>query len=163
MYSVSTMEAAMRPLGIISNSSCSLLSFLYWVLSHRRVMDYRFGHIRTMRRCYRGYRVSRSRRHVHDSNPLPQALFRKYGLLHVGLLNARGIENWLEIEITEASSTWISSVSRFFQFRINTDCKHWIESPRDSNLFSDERGSSSWCCRIQESSRPSRRSGSIDD
>jgi hypothetical protein len=163
MYSVSTIEAAVRPLGIVSNSSCPLLPFLDWVLQSRRVMDHRFGLIRTARMCYRGYRVSGSRRRVRDSNPSAEAPLREYSLLHVGLLNARGIENWLEIETTATSSTWISSVSRFFQFRINTDCKHWIESPRDSNFFSDERGSSSWCRRIQLSSRLSRRSGSIDD
>ncbi|KAF9503420.1 hypothetical protein BS47DRAFT_1356236 [Hydnum rufescens UP504] len=143
------MEAAVRPLGIVSNSSCTLLLFLDWVLQSRQVMDHRFGLIRTVRLCHRGYRVSRSRRRVHDSNPSAKPQSREYGLLHVGLLNGRGIENWLEIEITATSGTWISSVSRLFQFGINTDCKHWIESTRDSNIFSNERGSSSWCCRIQ--------------
>ncbi|KAF9505067.1 hypothetical protein BS47DRAFT_1354385, partial [Hydnum rufescens UP504] len=122
---------------------------LDWVVQSRRVMDHRFGLIRTVRMCYRGYRISRSRHGVHDSNLSAKPQLRAYGLVHVGLLNGRGIENWLEIEITATSSTWISSVSRYFQFGINTDWKHWIESARDSNIFRDERGSSSWCCRIQ--------------
>ncbi|KAF9515330.1 hypothetical protein BS47DRAFT_1342045, partial [Hydnum rufescens UP504] len=143
------MEAAVRPLGIVSNSSCALLPFLDWVLQSRWVMDHRFGLIRTVRMCYRGYRVTRSRRGVHDSNPSAQPELCEYGLLHVGLLNGRGIENWLEIETTATSSTWISSTSRFFQFGINTDWKHWIESARDSDFFSNERGSSSRCCHRQ--------------
>ncbi|KAF9515318.1 hypothetical protein BS47DRAFT_791368 [Hydnum rufescens UP504] len=102
MYSVSTMEAAIRPLGIVSNSSCSLLSFLDWVFSHRRVMDYRFGRIRTVRYCYRRYRVSRSQHRVRDSSVGPP--LRRYGFLHVGLLNERRIENWLEIETTATST-----------------------------------------------------------
>ncbi|KAF9505069.1 hypothetical protein BS47DRAFT_579700 [Hydnum rufescens UP504] len=138
MYSMSTMEAAVRSLGIASNSSCALLPFLDWVVESRRVMDHRFGLIRTVRFCYRGYRVSRSQRGVHDSNPSAEPQLREYELLHVGLLNARGIENWLEIEIMATSSTWISSVSRLFQFGINTDWKHWIESARGSNFFPDE-------------------------
>ncbi|KAF9515324.1 hypothetical protein BS47DRAFT_1342032 [Hydnum rufescens UP504] len=143
------MEAAVRPLGIVSNSSCALLPFLDWVLQSRRVMDHRFGLIRTVRLCYRGYRVTRSRRRVHGSDPSAKPELREYDLVHVGLLNARGIENWLEIEITATSSAWISSVSRLFQFGINTDWKHWIESTRNNNFFPNERGSSSWCCRIQ--------------
>ncbi|KAF9503424.1 hypothetical protein BS47DRAFT_816925 [Hydnum rufescens UP504] len=65
-YSVSTMEAAVRPLGIVSNSSCALLPFLDWAVQSRRVMDHRFGLIRTVRLCYRGYRVSRSWRGDYD-------------------------------------------------------------------------------------------------
>ncbi|KAF9505064.1 hypothetical protein BS47DRAFT_1354372, partial [Hydnum rufescens UP504] len=143
------MEAAVRPLGIVSNSSCALLPFLDWVLQSRRVMDHRFGLIRTVRMCYRGYRVSGLRRGVHDSSPSAKPQLREYELLHVGLLNGRGIENWLEIEITATSSTWISSISCLFQFGINTDRNDWIESARDSNFFSYERGSSSWCRRKQ--------------
>ncbi|KAF9515332.1 hypothetical protein BS47DRAFT_1342047, partial [Hydnum rufescens UP504] len=143
------MEAAVRSLGIASNSSCALLPFLDWVVQSRRGMDHRFGLIRTVHMRYRGYSVSRSRRGVHDSNPSANPQLRVYSLLHVGLLNGRGIENWLEIEITATSSTWMSWVSRLFQFGINTDWKDWIESARDSNFFSYERGSSSWCCRKQ--------------
>jgi len=111
MYSVSTMEAAVRPLGIVSNSSCALLPFLDWVLQSRRVMDHRFGLIRTVRMCYRGYRVSGSRRRVRGSDLSAEAPLREYGLLHVGLLNARGIENWLEIETTATSTRGIVTFS----------------------------------------------------
>ncbi|KAF9515334.1 hypothetical protein BS47DRAFT_1342049, partial [Hydnum rufescens UP504] len=102
------MEAAVRPLGIVSNSSCALLPFLDWVLQSRQVMDHRFGLIRTVRVCWRGYSVSRSRHRVHDSNPSAKPELRIYDLVHVGLLNGRGIENWLEIEITATNSAWIS-------------------------------------------------------
>ncbi|KAF9503069.1 hypothetical protein BS47DRAFT_1356462 [Hydnum rufescens UP504] len=55
--------------------------------------------------------VSRSRRGVHDSNPSPGPQLREYGLVHVGLLNGRGIENWLEIETTAMSTRGIVTFS----------------------------------------------------
>ncbi|KAF9503423.1 hypothetical protein BS47DRAFT_816676 [Hydnum rufescens UP504] len=106
MYSVSTMEAAIRPLGIVSNSSCPLLSFLDWVFSHRRVMDYRFGRIRTVRYCCRRYRIQHR---VRGSDPSAEPSI--YNMLHLGLLNGRGIENWLEIEITATSTRGIVTFS----------------------------------------------------
>ncbi|KAF9505068.1 hypothetical protein BS47DRAFT_579597 [Hydnum rufescens UP504] len=90
------------PLGIISNSSCTLLSFLDWVFSNRLVMDYRFGRIRILRYCYGGYRLSDARHRVAILSPSEPQL-RQYHLMHVGLLNGREIENWLEIEITATS------------------------------------------------------------
>ncbi|KAF9505063.1 hypothetical protein BS47DRAFT_579380 [Hydnum rufescens UP504] len=69
---------AVRPLGIVSNSSCALLPFLDWVLQSRRVMDHRFGLIRTVRMCYRGYRVSGLRHGVHDSSPSAKPQLREY-------------------------------------------------------------------------------------
>jgi len=101
----------MRPLGIVSNSLCTLLSFLDWVLSHRQVMDYRFGRIRTMRVCFRRYRVSRSRRRVGGSNPSPESPSHIYQLLHMGLSNGWGIENWVEIEMTATSTRGIVTCS----------------------------------------------------
>ncbi|KAF9509392.1 hypothetical protein BS47DRAFT_1349259 [Hydnum rufescens UP504] len=106
------MEAAVRPLGIVSNCSCALLPFLDWAVESRRVMDHRFGLIQTLRVCARGYRVSRSRRRVHDSNPSAKPRVREYSFVHVGLLNARGIENWLEIEITATSTRGIVTFFR---------------------------------------------------
>ncbi|KAF9515321.1 hypothetical protein BS47DRAFT_791598 [Hydnum rufescens UP504] len=73
-----------------------------------RVMDYRFGLIRTLRLCAR---VSRSWRRVHHSSPSAKPQLREYVLLHVGLLNGRGIENWLEIEITATSTRGIVTFS----------------------------------------------------
>ncbi|KAF9509387.1 hypothetical protein BS47DRAFT_1349251 [Hydnum rufescens UP504] len=105
------MEAAVRPLGIVSNCSCALLPFLDWAVQSRRVMDHRFGLIQTLRLCSREYRVSRSRRRVHDSNSSAEPLVREYGFVHVRLLNARGIENWLEIEITATSTRGIVTFS----------------------------------------------------
>ncbi|KAF9506459.1 hypothetical protein BS47DRAFT_1352731, partial [Hydnum rufescens UP504] len=105
------MEAAVRPLGIVSNSSCALLPFLDWAVQSRQVMDHHFGLIQTLRLCGRGYRVSRARRRVYDSNPSAEPRVRKYIFLHVGLLNARGIENWLEIEITATSTQGIVTFS----------------------------------------------------
>ncbi|KAF9515329.1 hypothetical protein BS47DRAFT_1361056 [Hydnum rufescens UP504] len=129
---LSTMEAAVRSLGIASNSSCALLPFLDWVVQSRRVMDHRFGLIRTVRFCYRGYRVSRSQRGVHDSNPSAEPQLREYELLHVGLLNARGIENWLEIEIM-ATSIRGAVASPFHPILVGdpgqsmTELARWIE------------------------------------
>jgi len=74
-------------------------------------MDHRFGLIRTVRMCFRRYRVSISRRGVHDSNPSAKPQSRAYGLVHVGLLNGRGIENWLEIEITATNTRGIVTFS----------------------------------------------------
>jgi len=98
MYTISTMEAGMRPLGIVSNSSCGLLPFINWIRTARDI-DYRFGLIHTVRICYRKYKVGKPqhRRHIYApscDDPVGVCQF-----LHVGLLNGRGIENWLEIEV----------------------------------------------------------------
>ncbi|KAF9512803.1 hypothetical protein BS47DRAFT_1393957 [Hydnum rufescens UP504] len=68
MYTISTMEAAMRPLGIVSNSSCGLLSFINWIRTARDI-DYRFGLIQTVRICYRKYKVVKPQHRHHIYAP----------------------------------------------------------------------------------------------
>jgi hypothetical protein len=98
MYTVSTMEAAIRPLGIISNSACGLLPFIDWLRTGRDI-EYRFGLIQSIRLCYREYIIEEQPLHYHSP---PSTLVCQF--LHVGLLNSRGIENWLEIEAAGTSS-----------------------------------------------------------
>ena len=114
MYTISTMEAAIRPLSIASNSSCGLLPFLDWILQPGRVMDYRFGFIKTVRLCYRTYKIRNLWHRDHNSTVSTDLPTRTYYFLHAGLLNERGIENWLEIELTGTSSCVDISYFAFF-------------------------------------------------
>ncbi|KAF9504756.1 hypothetical protein BS47DRAFT_1354781 [Hydnum rufescens UP504] len=85
LYPVSPIEAALVPLGIISNSSCALLPFIEWILKSERVMEHRIGAVHTVQLYYR-HDVDRTR-------------WDKRFIL-VGLENRRRIENWLKIELS---------------------------------------------------------------
>jgi hypothetical protein len=103
MYTISTMEAAMRPLGIVFNASCGLLPFINWIRTARDI-DYRFGLIQSVRICYRKYKVNKPQHRHHIYAPSCDDPVGVCQFLHVGLLNGRGIENWLEIEVIGTSS-----------------------------------------------------------
>ncbi|KAF9503727.1 hypothetical protein BS47DRAFT_776173 [Hydnum rufescens UP504] len=84
LYTVSPIEAALLPLGLISNSSCALSPFIDWILKYERAMEYRIGAVRTIQCCHR----------------LERALQRGWNptFILVRLENGRQIENWLKIE-----------------------------------------------------------------
>jgi hypothetical protein len=115
MYTISTMEAAIRPLGIVSNSSCGLLPFTNWIRTARDV-DYRFGLIKSIRLCHRKYRAKKPRYRRYPYAPSFNDPMGVCEFLHVGLLNERGIENWLEIEISGTSSCVDIFGHNFFSF-----------------------------------------------
>ncbi|KAF9513181.1 hypothetical protein BS47DRAFT_1344572 [Hydnum rufescens UP504] len=85
LYPVSPIEAALVPLGIISNSSCTLSPFIEWILASERVMEHRIGAVHTVQLYYRRG-AGRTR-------------WDKRFIL-VGLENRRRIENWLKIELS---------------------------------------------------------------
>jgi hypothetical protein len=123
MYTISTMEAAIRPLGIVSNSSCGLLPFINWIRTARDI-DGRFGLIKTLRLCYRIYRVEDPQYRHHIHTPSFDDPKRACEFLHVGLLNERGIENWLEIEVLGTPSCVHIFDPHFVRFEIDTDYQH---------------------------------------
>ena len=77
MYTVSPIEVALYPLGIISHSSCGLVPFLNGILDFERVMEYRVGIARTIEY----YRTPYGR------------------YLLVQFVNGRGVENWIRLEM----------------------------------------------------------------
>jgi hypothetical protein len=83
LYTISPIEAALVPLGLISNSSCAFLPFIDWILKSERAMEYRIGAVRTMQYCI----LERARQKR-----------RTPTFLLVKLENGRQIENWLKIE-----------------------------------------------------------------
>jgi hypothetical protein len=48
LYPITPIEAALLPLGMISNSSCALLPFIDWILKSESVMEDRIGVVRTI-------------------------------------------------------------------------------------------------------------------
>ncbi|KAF9509193.1 hypothetical protein BS47DRAFT_1349394 [Hydnum rufescens UP504] len=85
LYPVSPIEAALVPLGIISNSSCGLSLFTEWILKSERVMEHRIGAVHTVQLYYR--------------RNVDRTWWNKRFIL-VGLENRRRIENWLKIELS---------------------------------------------------------------
>jgi hypothetical protein len=84
MYTISTIEMTMLTLGLTKEfSRPGLLPFLNAVVSHGRLMDHRLGTVQSIR-LYRG------------DHPGHSGL---YEFLLVGLLNKRGIENWVRLEL----------------------------------------------------------------
>ncbi|KAF9508221.1 hypothetical protein BS47DRAFT_245269 [Hydnum rufescens UP504] len=91
LYTISPIEAALHPLGIISNSSCTLSPFIEWILKSERTAEYRIGAVRTVKLYYRW-----GLRH-------PQKRW-DHRFLVVGLENRRQIQNWLKIELNGPES-----------------------------------------------------------
>ncbi|KAF9508209.1 hypothetical protein BS47DRAFT_244429 [Hydnum rufescens UP504] len=59
LYPISPIEAALLPLGIISNSSCALSPFIKWILKYERMMEYQIGAVRTLQHYTRGMPMPR--------------------------------------------------------------------------------------------------------
>lgn len=100
MYAISPIEAILRPFDIISNSSCSLIPFLDWILESEKIADDRIGVVKTVQLYNRNYKFPKSRHNEHGRQPSNPV----FEFLHVGLLNERGIENWIEIEFNGTNS-----------------------------------------------------------
>ena len=84
MYAVSTIEAALHPLGIVSHSSCDFEPFLDAILNFERVMEYRIGIVRAIEVCSR---------------------IRSPGVfLLVQFLNGRGFVNWVRLDVHQPLS-----------------------------------------------------------
>ncbi|KAF9521055.1 hypothetical protein BS47DRAFT_7670 [Hydnum rufescens UP504] len=83
-YTTSTIEMTMLSLGLTKEfSRPGLLPFLNVVVSHKRLIDHRLGTVQSIR-LYRGDRPGHS---------------GVYEFLLVGLVNKRGIENWVRLEL----------------------------------------------------------------
>jgi hypothetical protein len=89
LYPISPIEAALLPLGVISNSSCAISPFIQWILKSERIMVYQISNVRTLHIYYRGTLVPPS---------------WKLRFVVVGLENRRHIENWLKIELNGRNS-----------------------------------------------------------
>jgi len=86
LYPISPIEAALLPLGVISNSSCALSLFILWILKSERIMEYRIGNVRTV--------------HLYNTWTLgPQSWDISFRFMAVGLENRRHIENSLKIDL----------------------------------------------------------------
>ena len=83
MYTVSPIEVALFPLGIISQSSCGLVPFLNGILDFEPVMEYRVGVVRVI-----GFGSK------HDRIPFGMYLL-------VQFVNGREVENWVRLELHE--------------------------------------------------------------
>ena len=77
LYAVSLIEAALHPLGIISQSSCGLMQFLDAIFDFERFMEYRIGVVRTIEAEVSG----------------------KQSFFFFQLMNERGVENWVRLGI----------------------------------------------------------------
>ena len=84
MYAVSTIEAALHPLGIVSHSSCDFERFLDAILNFERVMEYRIGIVRAIE--------------VYTRMPPPGVFFL------IQFVNGRGIVSWLRLDVLESLS-----------------------------------------------------------
>ncbi|KAF9503726.1 hypothetical protein BS47DRAFT_776184 [Hydnum rufescens UP504] len=89
LYPVSPIEAALLPLGVISNSSCALSSFIEWILKSEKAMEHRIGAVHTVQ-LYRRPRIPDGRWNLR--------------FMLVGLENGRQIENWLKIDLSGPDS-----------------------------------------------------------
>jgi hypothetical protein len=84
-YPVSPIEAALIPLGMISNSSCTLSPLIEWMIESGRTIDDRIGAVRHIELYSR-------------------TNFRRpsdFTFLVIGLENRRTIWNWLKIEMDD--------------------------------------------------------------
>ena len=79
MYAVSTIEAALHPLGIVSHSSCNFESFLDAILNFEQVMEYRIGTVRAIQS---------------SASMRPFAVFFLFQFV-----NGRGFVNWLRLDV----------------------------------------------------------------
>ncbi|KAF9506166.1 hypothetical protein BS47DRAFT_1353057 [Hydnum rufescens UP504] len=84
LYPVSPIEAALLPLGVISNSSCALSSFIEWILKSES-NEHRIGAVHTVQ--------------LYSRPRIPDGRWNQRFML-VGLENGRQIENWLKIELS---------------------------------------------------------------
>ncbi|KAF9504759.1 hypothetical protein BS47DRAFT_1354789 [Hydnum rufescens UP504] len=87
LYTVSPIEAALLPLGFISNSSCALSVFIEWILKSERVIEDRIGSVRTVELYLKKRRST------------PREGWSQRFIL-VGFENKRRIENWLKIQLS---------------------------------------------------------------
>jgi hypothetical protein len=94
LYPIGPIEAALLPLGVISNSSCALFPFIEWILKSERVMEYRIGAVRTVQLYFRDSRLPV----FLDSQGWDDVF------ILVAMENRRRIENWLKIELSGPDS-----------------------------------------------------------
>jgi len=127
LYPISPIEAGLRPLGMVSNSSCALSPFLEWILKSEREMEYRIGAVHTVQVYNRPF----------FGNTFEETLGRwDYSFMVVGLGNGRGIENWLKIDLSGPDMqgtvtfgpTWeaLSEGIRFIENRSVHMADYWI-------------------------------------
>ncbi|KAF9510681.1 hypothetical protein BS47DRAFT_1347623 [Hydnum rufescens UP504] len=87
-YPVSPIEAALIPLGMISNSSCTLSPLIEWMIESWRTIDDRIGAVRHIELYSR-------------------TNFRRpsdFTFLVIGVENRRTIWNWLKIEMDDTDA-----------------------------------------------------------
>ena len=103
LYVISPIEAVMLSFGLVSNSVCRLDKFLDWMLDHQQLADYRFGFVQsvhTYRRYTKGHDGKKTSRSIESS-------------IMIGLMNHRGIENWVQVASVQGTLDDTSCVCTF--------------------------------------------------
>jgi hypothetical protein len=119
LYPISPIEAALLPLGVLSNSSCALLPFIQWIVKSERIMEYRIGNVRTLH-LYRRRNLGR------DS--------WKQRFMVIGLENRRHIENWLKIELSGPDSS-VFIFSGAFVWHVAHYLGRWVSKVEGTVTF----------------------------
>ncbi|KAF9508219.1 hypothetical protein BS47DRAFT_244981 [Hydnum rufescens UP504] len=121
LYPISPIEAALLPLGMISNSSCDLFWFLEWILKSERVMEYRIGAVHTVQ-----HNSQRGRYGV-----------GVFSVILVGLENRRGIQNWLKIQQTGPDRQGTVTLATTKEALDKGDLRPYVESRDNFRIGED--------------------------